>query len=48
MSQPFDREPDDLDIAFRAMGDLLAVLGQQVGDSRLIGGLPPQAVWARA
>lgn len=26
----------------------LAVLGHDVGDTRLIGGWPPQAVWARA
>lgn len=31
MSQPFDREPDDLDIAFRAMGDLLASVPHQLG-----------------
>lgn len=31
MSQPFDREPDDLDLAFRAMGDLLATVPHQLG-----------------
>jgi hypothetical protein len=27
--------------------EALAVLGHQVGDSRLIGGLPPSALWRR-
>lgn len=31
MSQPSDREPDNLDLAFRAMGDLLATVPHQLG-----------------